>query len=62
MSGFEIAPGQLYPAVWLGRDRIRFAEFMTEEFPRGVTGTPGQACVGPITYPGHDASGATSPT
>jgi 5-methyltetrahydropteroyltriglutamate--homocysteine methyltransferase len=40
----------MYPAVWLGRDRFRFAEFMAKEFPRGITGTPGHACVGPIEY------------
>ncbi len=28
MSGFEPRPNKLYEAVWLGRDRIRFAEFM----------------------------------
>jgi 5-methyltetrahydropteroyltriglutamate--homocysteine methyltransferase len=49
-SGFEERPDQMYPAVWLGRDRVRFAEFMAKEFPRGVTGTPGHACVGPIAY------------
>jgi 5-methyltetrahydropteroyltriglutamate--homocysteine methyltransferase len=53
MTGFEPRPDTLYPAVWLGRDRIRFAEFMAAEFPRGVTGTPGHACVGPISYQGH---------
>jgi len=47
---WEPRPGTLYPAVWLGRDRIRFADFMAAEFPRGVTGTPGHACVGPIAY------------
>src|SRR5215204_2273913 len=45
MTGFEPRPDTLYPAVWLGRDRIRFAEFMAAEFPRGVKGTPGHACV-----------------
>jgi len=50
MSGFEERPDKLYPAVWLGRDRFRFADFMAKEFPRGVTGTPGHACVGPIEY------------
>ena len=35
LSGFEPRPDKLYPAVWLGRDRIRFAEFMAAEFPRG---------------------------
>jgi 5-methyltetrahydropteroyltriglutamate--homocysteine methyltransferase len=53
VSGFEERPDQMYPAVWLGRDRVRFAEFMAEEFPRGVTGTPGHACVGPIAYRDH---------
>jgi 5-methyltetrahydropteroyltriglutamate--homocysteine methyltransferase len=53
LSGFERRPDKLYPAVWLGRDRIRFAEFMAAEFPRGTVGTPGHACVGPITYRGH---------
>ena len=47
MTGFEPRPDTLYPAVWLGRDRIRFADFMAAEFPRGVTGTPGHACIGP---------------
>ena len=50
MTGFAPRPNVLVPAVWLGRDRIRFAEFMAAEFPRGVTGTPGHACVAPITY------------
>lgn len=54
MSGFEPRPDKLYEAVWLGRDRFRFAEFMAAEFPRGVTGTPGHACVGPIKYKEHD--------
>ena len=31
---------------------MRFADFMAAEFPRGVTGTPGHACVGPLTYQG----------
>ena len=53
MTGFEPRPDTLYPAVWLGRDRERFAEFMAAEFPRGVKGSPGHACVGPITYQGH---------
>jgi 5-methyltetrahydropteroyltriglutamate--homocysteine methyltransferase len=38
------------PAAWLGRDRVRFAEFMAAEFPRGVQGSPADACVGPILY------------
>jgi 5-methyltetrahydropteroyltriglutamate--homocysteine methyltransferase len=52
LTGFEPRPDKLYPAIWLGRDRIRFADFMAAEFPRGTVGTPGHACVGPIAY--HD--------
>jgi 5-methyltetrahydropteroyltriglutamate--homocysteine methyltransferase len=55
LTGFELRPDKLLPAVWLGRDRFRFAEFMAAEFPRGTTGTPGHACVGPIAYRGHAA-------
>jgi 5-methyltetrahydropteroyltriglutamate--homocysteine methyltransferase len=55
MSGFEERPDKLYPALWLGRDRFRFAEFMAQEFPRGVKGSPGHACVGPIAYRDHDS-------
>jgi 5-methyltetrahydropteroyltriglutamate--homocysteine methyltransferase len=55
MTGFEPRPDTLYPAVWLGRDRVRFAEFMAAEFPRGVHGTPGHACVGPIVYRGEES-------
>src|SRR5882724_6558931 len=54
-SGFEARPGTFYPADWLGRDRVRFKDFMAEQFPRAVTGTPGHACVAPITYRGHAA-------
>ena len=53
LTGFEPRPDKLYEAVWLGRDRIRFREFMEKEFPRGAKGTPGDACVGPIAYRGH---------
>src|SRR5882724_3739543 len=53
VSGFEERPDKMYPAVWLGRDRFRFADFMAKEFPRGVTGTPGHACIGPIAYRDH---------
>ena len=53
LSGFEFRPDKMYQAVWLGRDRIRFADFMAVEFPRGTVGTPGHACVGPIAYRGH---------
>jgi 5-methyltetrahydropteroyltriglutamate--homocysteine methyltransferase len=55
LSGFESRPDKMYEAVWVGRDRIRFSEFMKEQFPRAVTGSPGHACVGPITYTGQDA-------
>jgi 5-methyltetrahydropteroyltriglutamate--homocysteine methyltransferase len=53
LTGFQPRPDKLYPAVWLGRDRFRFAEFMAAEFPRGTVGTPGHACCSPITYRGH---------
>ena len=55
MTGFEFRPDTMYEATWLGRDRFRFAEFMAEQFPRGAKGAPGHACVGPITYQGHEA-------
>ena len=55
MSGFEHRPGQRHEAVWLGRDRLRFAEFMKADFPRGVEGSPLDACVGPITYRGQES-------
>jgi 5-methyltetrahydropteroyltriglutamate--homocysteine methyltransferase len=55
MSGFEERPDKLYPALWLGRDRLRFKEFMEKEFPRGAKGSPGHACVGPIAYRDHDS-------
>jgi 5-methyltetrahydropteroyltriglutamate--homocysteine methyltransferase len=53
LTGFEFRPNKLYEAVWLGRDRIRFADFMQAEFPRGAKGTPGHACVSPIKYKDH---------
>jgi 5-methyltetrahydropteroyltriglutamate--homocysteine methyltransferase len=53
MKGFEPRPDKLYEAVWLGRDRFRFNEFMKEQFPRGAAGTPGHACNAPIVYEGH---------
>src|ERR1700704_4968660 len=52
-SGFEPRPDKLYPAVWLGRDRIRFADFMAAEFSRGTIGTPGDAPLGPVQKKGH---------
>jgi len=53
LTGFEARPDKVFEAVWLGRDRIRFAEFMAAEFPRGAKGSTGHACVGPIKYHGH---------
>ena len=55
LTGFEARPGTLAPAIWLGRDRTRFADFMAAEFPRGVQGTPADACVAPITYQDRSA-------
>jgi 5-methyltetrahydropteroyltriglutamate--homocysteine methyltransferase len=55
MTGFEPRPDTLYEAVWLCRDRFRFKEFMAKEFLRGVKGSPGDACVGPIKYRGHES-------
>ena len=55
MTGFEPRPDTMFEAVWLGRDRHRFREFMTAEFPRGAVGSPGHACVGAIRYKGHHA-------
>jgi 5-methyltetrahydropteroyltriglutamate--homocysteine methyltransferase len=55
MTGFEPRPGKMAPAVWLGRERIKFADFMAKEFPRGVSGSPLDACVGPITYTGQES-------
>lgn len=55
MSGFEARPDTLYPAIWLGRDRHRFAEFMKAEFPRGAEGTPGHACISEIVYQDRDS-------
>jgi 5-methyltetrahydropteroyltriglutamate--homocysteine methyltransferase len=55
LSGFEPRPDTMFEAVWLGRDRGRFREFMQAEFPRGLAGAPGHACVGPIRYQGYDA-------
>ena len=54
MTGFEARPDTMYEAVWLGRDRVRFRDFMQAEFPRGVAGAPGHACIGAIRYIGHD--------
>jgi len=55
MTGFEPRPDTLFEAVWLGRDRVRFRDFMKAEFPRGAVGSPGHACVGPIRYQGQES-------
>jgi 5-methyltetrahydropteroyltriglutamate--homocysteine methyltransferase len=59
VSGFEIRTDQLKPLDWLGRDRERFKGFFTNnpEMPTALTGAPTQACVGPITYTGHEQIG-----
>jgi len=53
LTGFEARADKVFEAVWLGRDRIRFAEFMAAEFPRGAKGSTGHVCVGPVKYHGH---------
>ena len=53
LSGFEPRPDKLYPAVWLGRDRIRFAEFMAAEFPRGASARPGMPASARSPIEGH---------
>ena len=55
ISGFEIRPEQKRPYYWLGRDRERFAEAISQDLPRLKTGTVTEACVGPIRY--QDRSG-----
>ena len=55
LTGFEPRPDTRFEAVWLGRDRVRFREFMEAEFPRGAFGVPGHACVGEIRYQGAEA-------
>jgi 5-methyltetrahydropteroyltriglutamate--homocysteine methyltransferase len=55
LTGFEFRPESRFEAVWLGRDRERFRDFMQAEFPRGLDGVPGHACVGPIRYQGREA-------
>jgi 5-methyltetrahydropteroyltriglutamate--homocysteine methyltransferase len=54
LTGFERRPDSNYEPVWLGRDRIRFRQFMEDEFPRGAAGVPGHVCVAPIAYRGHE--------
>jgi 5-methyltetrahydropteroyltriglutamate--homocysteine methyltransferase len=53
LSGFESRQQPLFEAVWLGRDRVRFREFMKVNYPRGAVSSPGRLCVAPITYTGH---------
>ena len=55
LTGFEARPDRLFEAVWLGRDRIRFREFLKVHYPRGATSVPGHVCVAPITYTGYDS-------
>jgi 5-methyltetrahydropteroyltriglutamate--homocysteine methyltransferase len=55
LTGFEPRPDTFFEAVWLGRDRARFRDFMKAEFPRGAVGAPGHACIGPIRYQGHES-------
>jgi len=54
ISGFEIRPQQLRPAVWVGREVERFREFYAAEMPRAVVGTATEACIGPIHYTAQD--------
>jgi len=55
ISGFELRKDQLRDVEWLGSDRVRFKEFLAEDFPRAVSGSPTEACVGPIRYEDHDS-------
>ena len=55
ITGFEARPDRVYEAVWLGRDRVRFRDFMVAQFPRGAKSVPGHVCVGPIAYQGHES-------
>ena len=55
ISGFEVRTDQLREVEWLGSDRVRFAEFLAEDFPRAVQGSPTEACIGPIRYEDRDS-------
>jgi 5-methyltetrahydropteroyltriglutamate--homocysteine methyltransferase len=55
MTGFETRPDKIQPAYWLGRDRVRFSEFMKKEFPRGLAGSVQDACIGEIKYTGAES-------
>jgi len=50
ITGFETRPQQLRALEWLGRDRLRFAEFIEQELPNIHKGAPTEACVGAIRY------------
>lgn len=50
ITGFELRPDRMRPIEWLGSDRVRFADFMRENFPRAVEGVPTEVCIGPIVY------------
>jgi 5-methyltetrahydropteroyltriglutamate--homocysteine methyltransferase len=50
LSGFEVRQNQLQPLYWLGRDRVRFADFFAQEMPFSATGMPAEVCVAPIEY------------
>ena len=55
ISGFVLRPDEIRETEWLGSDRVRFAEFLAEDFPRAVKGAPTEACVGPIRYEDREA-------
>ncbi len=55
LTGFAPSGDRLFDATWLGRDRIRFREFMKMHYPRGAVSAPGHLCVAPITYSGHES-------
>ena len=50
LDGFEVRDDQLQPLHWLGRDRVRFADFFAHEMPLAATGMPAEVCVAPIAY------------
>ncbi|HUK01301.1 MAG TPA: cobalamin-independent methionine synthase II family protein [Steroidobacteraceae bacterium] len=51
LSGFEIRTDQKRPLEWLGRDGVRFAEFIAQELPHVLTGADTPVCVAPVSYP-----------
>jgi 5-methyltetrahydropteroyltriglutamate--homocysteine methyltransferase len=55
ISGFEVRPGQTRDAEWLGSDRVRFREFLEEDFPMAAGGRPTEACVADIRYVDTDS-------